>query len=223
MKKCSNCGNDILDNLIRCPYCGSRQEKKEPDDSTETADRQEIKNREASFNEEIQNIGKNIEKVKESDWFSKLRTPQGALKLYSVIAGFIYIYFACSCIQYLGYYSSLYKMWGNIMIAVCILNAGIYFRLFFKSKYKRNKWIFYGLIGGAVIKSILHIVQIQWSFRYEYWDASAGAYLPVVWTVIITIIGLLLLRNTEKNEMTETVQENIYEQQRKRENKKILP
>ncbi|MGN8786326.1 zinc-ribbon domain-containing protein, partial [Blautia sp. HCP3S3_D9] len=29
MKKCSNCGNDILDNLIRCPYCGSKQGKKE--------------------------------------------------------------------------------------------------------------------------------------------------------------------------------------------------
>ena len=34
MKKCSNCGNDILDNLIRCPYCGSKQGKKEQD-STE--------------------------------------------------------------------------------------------------------------------------------------------------------------------------------------------
>lgn len=208
MKKCSSCGNDILDDLIRCPYCGSRQGKAEPDDVAETADTQEPKTREASFNEGIRNIGKSVEKVKESNWFSKLRTPQGALKLYSVIAGFIYIYFACSCIQYLGYYSSLYKMWGNIMIVVCILNAGIYFRLFFKAKYKRSKWIFYGLIGGAVIKCILHIAQIQWIFRYEYWDASAGAYLPVVWTVIITIIGLLLLKNAEKNEITETVQEN---------------
>lgn len=209
MKKCSSCGNDILDNLIRCPYCGSRQEKKEPDDGAETANKQEPKTRKASFNEEIRNIGKSVEKVKESNWFSKLRTPQGALKLYSAIAGFIYIYFACSCIQYLGYYSSLYKMWGNIMIVICILNAGIYFRLFFKSKYKRSKWIFYGLIGGAVIKSILNIVQIQWIFRYEYWDVSAGAYLPVVWTVIITVIGLLLLKKAEKNEIRTSVGEEL--------------
>ena len=60
---------------------------------------------------------------------------------------------------------------------------------------------------GAVIKSILHIVQIQWIFRYEYWDASVSTYLPVVWTMIIAIIGVLLLKNAEKSEMEEEMQE----------------
>lgn len=93
------------------------------------------------------------------------------------------------------------------MIVVCVLNAGIYFLLFFKSKSRHSKWTFYGLIGGAVIKSILHIVQIQWTFRYEYWDASVSTYLPVVWTMIIAIIGVLLLKNAEKSEMEEEMQE----------------
>ena len=200
MKKCSNCGNDILDNLIRCPYCGSKQGKKEQD-STE-------KNKEISIEDGIQNVGKNIEKVKKSEWFSRFQTPEGVLKLYGVVAGFIHIYFVCSCLQYLGYYSSWYKIWGSVMIAVCILNAGICFGLFFKTQCCHNKKIFYGLVGGAVTKSILHIVQIQWISRYEYWDVSAGEYLPVVWTVIIAVIGLLLLKNTEKNEMAEIKQEN---------------
>ena len=208
MKKCSNCGKDILDDLIRCPYCGSRQGRKESDSTVESSDRQNTQIQETPLDGKIKNIGKNIKKVKESSWFSKLQTSQGTLRLYSVLAGFIYIYFACSCIQYLGYYSSWYKIWGTVMITVCVLNAGIYFLLFLKSKSRHSKWMFYGLIGGAVIKSILHIVQIQWISRYEYWDVSAGEYLPVVWTVIIAVIGLLLLKNAEKNEMAKIKQEN---------------
>ena len=208
MRKCNNCGKDILDDLIRCPYCGSRQGRQESDSTVENSDQQKTEIKETPLDGKIKNIGKNIKKVKESNWFSKLQTSQGALRLYSVLAGFIYIYFACSCIQYLGYYSSWYKIWGTVMITVCVLNAGIYFLLFFKSKSRHSKWMFYGLIGGAVIKSILHIVQIQWIFRYEYWDASVSTYLPVVWTMIITIIGILLLKNAEKSEMEEEMQEN---------------
>ena len=208
MRKCSNCGKDILDDLIRCPYCGSRQGRKESDSTVENSDRQKTEIQETPLDGKIKNIGKNIKKVKESSWFSKLQTSQGTLRLYSVLAGSIYIYFASSCIQYLGYYSSWYKIWGTVMITVCVLNAGIYFLLFLKSKSRHSKWMFYGLIGGAVIKSILHIVQIQWIFRYEYWDASVSTYLPVVWTMIITIIGILLLKNAEKSEMEEEMQEN---------------
>ena len=207
MRKCSNCGKDILDDLIRCPYCGSRQGRQESDSTVENSDQQKTEIKETPLDGKIKNIGKNIKKVKESSWFSKLQTSQGTLRLYSVLAGFIYIYFACSCIQYLGYYSSWYKIWGTVMITVCVLNAGIYFLLFLKSKSRHSKWMFYGLIGGAVIKSILHIVQIQWIFRYEYWDASVSTYLPVVWTMIITIIGILLLKNAEKSEMEEEMQE----------------
>ena len=207
MKKCSNCGKDILDDLIRCPYCGSRQGGQKLDSTVEKSDRQKTEIQETSPDGKIKNIGKNIKKVKERTWFSKLQTFQGALRLYSVFAGFIYIYFACSFLQYLGYYSSWYKIWGTVMIAVCVLNAGIYFLLFLKSKSWHSKWTFYGLIGGAVIKSILHIVQIQWTFRYEYWDASVSAYLPAVWTMIIAIIGVLLLKNAEKSEMEEEMQE----------------
>lgn len=204
MKKCKCCGNDILENLSKCPYCGSKQEVS----SGSGADGKEnsSKEKEILLNEKIQNLGKNIEKAKESDWFSKFRTPEGTLKLYGIIAGTVYIYFVCSCLQYLGYYSSWYKIWGSVMIAICILNAGIYFSFFFKSKCWSNKRIFYVLIGGTVIKCILHIVQVQWSSRYEYWDVSAGEYLPAVWTVIIAIIGLLLLKNAEKKE-TEEMQE----------------
>lgn len=207
MRKCSNCGKDILDDLIRCPYCGSRQGRQESDSTVENSDQQKTEIKETPLDGKIKNIGKNIKKVKESNWFSKLQTSQGALRLYSVLASFIYIYFACSCIQYLGYYSPWYKIWGTVMITVCVLNAGIYFLLFFKSKSRHSKWTFYGLIGGAVIKSILHIVQIQWTFRYEYWDASVSTYLPVVWTMIIAIIGVLLLKNAEKSEMEEEMQE----------------
>lgn len=207
MRKCSNCGKDILDDLIRCPYCGIRQGTQESDSTVENSDRQKTEIQETLLDGKIKNIGKNIKKVKESSWFSKLQTSKGALRLYSVLAGFIYIYFACSCLQYLGYYSSWYKIWGTVMIAVCVLNAGIYFLLFLKSKSRHSKWTFYGLIGGAVIKSILHIVQIQWTFRYEYWDASVSTYLPVVWTMIIAIIGVLLLKNAEKSEMEEEMQE----------------
>ena len=207
MRKCNNCGKDILDDLIRCPYCGSRQGRQESDSTVENSDQQKTEIKETPLDGKIKNIGKNIKKVKESSWFSKLQTSQGTLRLYSVLAGFIYIYFACSCIQYLGYYSSWYKIWGTVMITVCVLNAGIYFLLFLKSKSRHSKWMFYGLIGGAVIKSILHIVQIQWIFRYEYWDASVSTYLPVVWTMIITIIGILLLKNAEKSEMEEEMQE----------------
>lgn len=207
MRKCNNCGKDILDDLIRCPYCGSRQGRQESDSTVENSDQQKTEIQETLLDGKIKNIGKNIKKVKESSWFSKLQTSQGALRLYSVLASFIYIYFACSCLQYLGYYSSWYKIWGTVMIVVCVLNAGIYFLLFFKSKSRHSKWTFYGLIGGAVIKSILHIVQIQWTFRYEYWDASVSTYLPVVWTMIIAIIGVLLLKNAEKSEMEEEMQE----------------
>ena len=207
MRKCNNCGKDILDDLIRCPYCGSRQGRQESDSTVENSDQQKTEIKETPLDGKIKNIGKNIKKVKESNWFSKLQTSQGALRLYSVLASFIYIYFACSCLQYLGYYSSWYKIWGTVMIVVCVLNAGIYFLLFFKSKSRHSKWTFYGLIGGAVIKSILHIVQIQWTFRYEYWDASVSTYLPVVWTMIIAIIGVLLLKNAEKSEMEEEMQE----------------
>lgn len=207
MRKCNNCGKDILDDLIRCPYCGSRQGRQESDSTVENSDQQKTEIKETPLDGKIKNIGKNIKKVKESNWFSKLQTSQGALRLYSVLASFIYIYFACSCLQYLGYYSSWYKIWGTVMITVCVLNAGIYFLLFFKSKSRHSKWTFYGLIGGAVIKSILHIVQIQWTFRYEYWDASVSTYLPVVWTMIIAIIGVLLLKNAEKSEMEEEMQE----------------
>ena len=207
MRKCNNCGKDILDDLIRCPYCRSRQGRQESDSTVENSDQQKTEIKETPLDGKIKNIGKNIKKVKESNWFSKLQTSQGALRLYSVLASFIYIYFACSCIQYLGYYSPWYKIWGTVMITVCVLNAGIYFLLFFKSKSRHSKWTFYGLIGGAVIKSILHIVQIQWTFRYEYWDASVSTYLPVVWTMIIAIIGVLLLKNAEKSEMEEEMQE----------------
>ena len=207
MKKCSNCGKDILDDLIRCPYCGSRQGRQESDSTVENSDRQKTEIQETLLDGKIKNIGKNIKKVKESSCFSKLQTSKGALRLYSVLAGFIYIYFACSCLQYLGYYSFWYKIWGTVMITVCVLNAGIYFLLFLKTKSRHSKWTFYGLIGGAVIKSILHIVQIQWIFRYEYWDASVSTYLPVVWTIIIAIIGVLLLKNAEKSEMEEEMQE----------------
>lgn len=99
MRKCSNCGKDILDGLIRCPYCGSRQGRKESDSTVENSDRQKTEIKETPLDGKIKNIGKNIKKVKESNWFSKLQTSQGALRLYSVLAGFIYIYFACSCIQ----------------------------------------------------------------------------------------------------------------------------
>lgn len=207
MKKCSCCGNDILDDLIKCPYCGSRQGKNEPDSVAENADKQESASKETALDEGIRSIEKNIEKVKESNWFSKLQTPQGILKLYSAIAGFIYIYFACSCFEYLGYYSAWYKIWGSVMIVVCILNSIVYFLLFFGFKFKNNNWLPYGLIGGAVIKGILHIVRIQWISRYEYWDVSASEYFPVVWTVIIAVIGLLLLKNANKNETTEKVLE----------------
>ena len=207
MRKCNNCGKDILDDLIRCPYCGSRQGRQESDSTVENSDQQKTEIQETLLDGKIKNLGKSIKKVKESRWFSKLRTSKGALRLYSVLASFIYIYFACSCLQYLGYYSSWYKIWGTVMIVVCVLNAGIYFLLFFKSKSRHSKWTFYGLIGGAVIKSILHIVQIQWTFRYEYWDASVSTYLPVVWTMIIAIIGVLLLKNAEKSEMEEEMQE----------------
>lgn len=203
MKKCSCCGNDILDDLIKCPYCGSRQGKNESDSAAENADKQEPASKETSLDEGIRNIEKNIEKVKESNWFSKLQTPQGVLKLYSAIAGYIYIYFACSCLEYLGYYSAWYKIWGSVMIVVCILNSIVYFLLFFRFKFKNNNWLSYGLIGGAVIKGILHIVRIQWISRYEYWDVSVSEYLPVVWTVIIAVIGLLLLKNVDKNETKE--------------------
>ena len=155
MRKCNNCGKDILDDLIRCPYCRSRQGRQESDSTVENSDQQKTEIKETPLDGKIKNIGKNIKKVKESNWFSKLQTSQGALRLYSVLAGFIYIYFACSCIQYLGYYSPWYKIWGTVMITVCVLNAGIYFLLFFKSKSRHSKWTFYGLIGGAVIKSIL--------------------------------------------------------------------
>ena len=82
MRKCNNCGKDILDDLIRCPYCGSRQGRQESDSTVENSDQQKTEIKETPLDGKIKNIGKNIKKVKESNWFSKLQTSQGALRLY---------------------------------------------------------------------------------------------------------------------------------------------
>ena len=58
MKKCSNCGKDILDDLIRCPYCGIRQERQESDSTVENSDRQKTEIQETLLDEKIKNIEK---------------------------------------------------------------------------------------------------------------------------------------------------------------------
>lgn len=37
MKNCSNCGKNILDNMVRCPYCGATQKnvQKMPEETLE--------------------------------------------------------------------------------------------------------------------------------------------------------------------------------------------
>lgn len=58
MKKCSSCGKDILDDIIRCPYCGIRQERQESDSTVENSDRQKTEIQETLLDEKIKNIEK---------------------------------------------------------------------------------------------------------------------------------------------------------------------
>ena len=64
--------------------------------------------------------------------FVSVRLPDGILKIYGIVFGIMYAYFALTYLPYLSYYAMQDKLWGAGMILACVWSSFIFFIIAFK-------------------------------------------------------------------------------------------
>ena len=64
------------------------------------------------------------------------------------------------------------------------------------------------MFGGAILKDILHLINIQRLARYEYWSNSSSSYLPVIGALLVAFGCYLAMK---KEEMLEQGKESFSE------------
>lgn len=175
MKNCSNCGKNILDNMVRCPYCGATQKnvQKIPEETLEN---------------DILKAAERMDKKEKNI----------LLKILGSVLGIVYIYWAISSLDYFNYYAVSYKIAGALLFIVCLGNAGVMLYTAFRYQKNNIRQMVYAILGGTALKSILNIVIIQWSNRYDYWHASLSDYFPVIVIWCMAGIWIVLLRRMNK-------------------------
>lgn len=254
MKKCSNCGNEILEKAVCCPYCGASQEAGEHAESkTENADKvrycskcgeklkagysfcpvcgKTVSDTSSNLNHEKekphnsvnikeepeirQNTGNNISDIAENIE-GKIKSisgeyPKGMLKVFCIIAGVLYGYWTLTYLPYLSYYAMADKAWGFFMILACAWSCAIFFVIAFKCRKQYGLQLSYMIFGGAILKSILHLISIQRLASYQYWKNSFSNYWPVIIALLIALVCYYFMKKEEMLEIPEntTFVENV--------------
>lgn len=117
--------------------------------------------------------------------FVSVRLPDGILKIYGIVFGIMYAYFALTYLPYLSYYAMQDKLWGAGMILACVWSSFIFFIIAFKCQKLYGMHLLYSVFGGAILKAILHIINIQRLAQYQYWNNSSSSYLPVIGALLV--------------------------------------
>ena len=126
-----------------------------------------------------------------------VRLPDGFLKMYGIVFGIMYAYFALTYLPYLSYYAMQDKLWGVGMILACVWSSFILFIIAFKCQKAYGTHLLYALFGGAILKDILHLINIQRLARYEYWSNSSSSYLPVIGALLVAFGCYLAMKKEE--------------------------
>lgn len=137
-----------------------------------------------------------------------VRLPDGFLKMYGIVFGIMYAYFALTYLPYLSYYAMQDKLWGVGMILACVWSSFILFIIAFKCQKAYGTHLLYALFGGAILKDILHLINIQRLARYEYWSNSSSSYLPVIGALLVAFGCYFAMK---KEEMLEQGKESFSE------------
>lgn len=237
MKKCYQCQKEILDNTKKCPYCGAEQKEETVLQDKQTCfcsgcgaslregDAYCSKCGKPVSEENPQPIPEPIsepisEPVSETNSTSMegnadnkatltaFRLPDGFLKMYGIVFGIMYAYFALTYLPYLSYYAMQDKLWGVGMILACVWSSFILFIIAFKCQKAYGTHLLYALFGGAILKDILHLINIQRLARYEYWSNSSSSYLPVIGALLVAFGCYFAMK---KEEMLEQGEESFSE------------
>ena len=126
-----------------------------------------------------------------------VRLPDGILKIYGIAFGIMYAYFALTYLPYLSYYAMQDKLWGAGMIVACVWSSFILFIIAFKCQKLYGMHLLYALFGGAILKAILHIINIQRLAQYQYWNNTSSSYLPVIGTLLVAFGCYFLMKKEE--------------------------
>lgn len=199
MKICKKCKKEISENAAFCPYCGADQREKK-DSPIQYCTGCGYKLEEEYTN--CPKCGKPIQKKIKSSTVKTDRKPEtfyginvkdiaypkGFLKIIGIILGAIYAYITLTYLPYLSYYSAADKIWGVAMLITCAWCSFILFIIGFRCQKQYGLHLLYALAVGAVLKCILHIINIQRIARYEYLSGSSSKYLSIVGAVITVAV-----------------------------------
>ena len=265
MKNCSNCGKEILEKAVCCPYCGAQQKMEEhAENNTENVKKiryctgcgekleedygfcptcgKPINNRYSkqktetgsgnSQNGDRTGADKNsgntdskpepgrssgtsaagmAEDIREKIRSTSAKYPQGLLKVFSIVFGILYGYWTLTYFPYLNYYMAADKAWGFFMILACAWSCAAFFIIAFKCQKQYGLQLAYLVFGGAILKSILHLISIQRLAAYQYWESSFSNYWPIIFALLIAFACYYLMKKEDMLEVPEgvTFMENV--------------
>lgn len=262
MKNCSNCGKEILEKAVCCPYCGAQQEtenhtvnasenvkkikyctgcgeKLEEDYGFCPSCGKPINNGSSNLKTEPKKPGQPVqpkpnntqnpgsrpgagkssgnsaadvaEDIREKIRSTSEKYPQGLLKVFSIVFGVLYGYWTLTYLPYLSYYMAADKAWGFFMILACAWSCAAFFIIAFKCQKQYGLQLAYLVFGGAILKSILHLINIQRMASYQYWESSFSNYWPIIFALLIAFACYYLMKKEDMLEVPEgtTFVENV--------------
>lgn len=238
MKKCSNCGKEILDKAVCCPYCGETQKR---EDSIENIKKikycvgcgEKLKEEydfcpvcgrpvqralinpngkhddvkpippgatKDAFGDNIPNAPGNTSGKNPTDLEKK---PQGLLKIFGIVFGIMYGYFAMTYLPYLSYYMAADKAWGFFMVVACTWSCVVLFLIALKCQKQYGIQLAYMVFAGAILKSILHLIKIQRTASYQYSERSFSDYLPIAGALLLAFACYYLMKQEDMLDASE--------------------
>lgn len=191
---CPRCEKELTKDYLYCPWCGAKVKEKNKNEA------EEFSSFERKTERAVEGLVQNIKN-------GELKYPKGLLKLFGIIFGIIYAYYALSSLSRISYINSYpsERVLGLCMTLACTWNMIILLLISFRCQKQFGRNLAYALFGGSILKGILHIIRIQKAAKY--YIPGVSAYYPVAVTALFAIVIYYLMK--KEGQIDEEKQEPI--------------
>ena len=222
MRKCSNCGNELNEEVQFCPYCGSKQENRENyKDSVEVRFCTGCGRRWKEDDQFCPVCGKKrvedpLAEAVAAEYTekapTKIRKPANSgtnpvseilgdkvlnsnlLKILGIVFCIVYAYNSLSHLGYLATNIGSFKFLGVVLTVIYAWCAAMCFAVAFRCKQEYAPTLFLALAGGEILRGIFAIMEIYQLKEYQSWDTSIMIYWPLVDSIVVIVGGYYLMK-----------------------------
>lgn len=189
MKRCIQCGRNLPDNAQSCPYCGTQQNA-----MMRPVPAQQRQDNAGSFcpycgrrlergSRFCAGCGATVNGGPDYGARSASGTSSDVLKIICLIAALLYQRTAVSAIGYFTYYFMADKIWGLFMFVAAEWSVLILAMIGLKCGRRYGKNMICALMGGAILKVIMHIIRLV---------RTSGMFYYYVTNMVSDILGIIL-------------------------------